>query len=97
MATAMHPGEDLPAGTRDNEKCGDIVQIEKEDAQSETSGVMSASDIESSFGELDDIKYVRKPEDLPVSTFTNLKCSHGTDDLRRLVNTVVIPDIAFVT
>jgi hypothetical protein len=66
VATATHPSGDLPAGTRDNEKRGDIVQIEKEDAQSETSGVMSASDMESSFGELDDIRYVREPEDLPA-------------------------------
>ena len=57
----MVPGrldEDTSA-TIDNEKCGDILHIEKEDAQSEASGVMSVSDMESSFAELDDIKYAR--------------------------------------
>ena len=53
-----HLDEDTSAAI-DNEKCGDILHIEKEDAQSEASGVMSVSDMESSFAELDDIKYAR--------------------------------------
>lgn len=42
-----------------NEKRGDIVHIEKEDTYSETSGVLSASDMESALAELDDVKCVR--------------------------------------
>ena len=88
--------EDISA-VPDNEKYGDIVHIEKEDAQSETSGDMSVSDMESSFPELDDIKYVRVPESPSFPTFANLTRSHGTTNPRHLAKTVVIPDVAFVT
>lgn len=40
----------------DNEKCGDILHIEKEDARSETSGAMSVSEMESALAEFDDIR-----------------------------------------
>ena len=62
VEVAMHSDGDTSAAL-DNEKCGDIIQIEKEDAKSESSGIMSASDMESSLAELDDIKCVRVPND----------------------------------
>ena len=52
--------EDVPA-VLDEEKRGDIPHIEKEDARSETSGVISVSDVESTFAEFEDVKYVRIP------------------------------------
>lgn len=66
MVEPVHLDEDTSTALY-NEKCGDILHIEKDDAQSETSGVMSASDMESSFAELDDVKCVRVPE-RPLST-----------------------------
>ncbi|KAF9793401.1 hypothetical protein BJ322DRAFT_1103798 [Thelephora terrestris] len=45
--------EDTPAAL-DNEKCGDILHSEKEDAQSETSGTMSASEMEFALAEAED-------------------------------------------
>lgn len=50
-----------------NEKRGDIIHIEKEDAQSEISEFMSPLDMESALDELDDIKCVHVAEDLPLS------------------------------
>lgn len=41
-----------------NEKCGDILRTEKDDAQSETSGAVSASEMESALAEFEDIKCV---------------------------------------
>ena len=41
-----------------NEKRGDIINVE-EDTRSETSGVVSASDMDSALSELDDIRCVR--------------------------------------
>ena len=60
------PDEDTPA-VLGEEKRGDIPRIEKEDARSETSGVVSVSDVESTFAEFDDIKYVRVPQDPSLS------------------------------
>ena len=45
----------------DGEKCGDILHSEKEDAQSEASGTVSASEMESALAEFEDIKYVSVP------------------------------------
>jgi len=88
----------IPPVTPDNEKYGDILHIEREDAQSETSGVMSASDMESALAELDNVRYVGALEDpLVVPTFMNLLGSHGTNDLGHLGKTVVIHDVAFIT
>jgi len=61
VAVAIRPDEDKPV-VLDDEKRGDTSHIEKEDAQSETSGVMSVSDVESTFVELDDAKCVHAPE-----------------------------------
>ena len=96
-AEATHLGDDAPAA--DDEKCGDILYIEKEDAQSESSGVLSVSDVEAAFADLDDIKCVlvnRCPLPVPASD-TNLTCDHGVTDFRHMAKTVVIPDVAFVT
>lgn len=61
VANATHSEEAVSAAL-DNDKYGDIIHIEKEDAQSETSGVMSVSDMESALGKLDDIECVRISE-----------------------------------
>lgn len=50
-----------------SEEPGDIIHIEKEDARSETSGVMSASDMGSALSELSDIKCVPVPVDPSLS------------------------------
>lgn len=48
-----------------NEKRVDIIHIEKEDTRSETSEVISASDMESALSELDDSRCVRARADPP--------------------------------
>jgi len=66
VGDVIRPNEDTPS-VLDEGKRGDIARMEKEDARSETSGVMSASDVESTFAEFDDVKYVHVPEGLSVS------------------------------
>ena len=56
----IRPDEDTPAVLDEGER-GGIPHIEKEDARSETSGVISVSDAESTFAEFDDVKYVHVP------------------------------------
>ena len=81
-----------------DEKRDDIIHVEEEDTRSETSGVVSASDVESALSELDDIRCVPSHVDpLPVTAFTNLTCSHGTTNLKHSLKIVVVPDVAFVT
>jgi hypothetical protein len=42
----------------DDEKCGDILHVEKEDVRSETSGAVSVSEMESALAEFEHIKCV---------------------------------------
>lgn len=95
VAVAIRPEQDTPVP--DDEKRGDTPQIEKEDTRSETSGVISVSDVESTFAELDDVKCVHAPEGPLLPTPTNLTSSHSTTDLKHLAKTVVISDVAFIT
>ena len=60
VGEVTRPDEDTPA-VLDEEKRGDIPHIEKEDARSDTSGVMSVSDVEFTFAEFDDVKYAHAP------------------------------------
>lgn len=68
VGKAIRPGDDTSAAL-DEEKRGDIPHIETEDARSETSGVISVSDVESAFAEFDDVKYVRVPRDPSLSPY----------------------------
>ena len=54
-----------------NEERGDIIYVEKEDTLSETSGVMSASDMGSALSELDDIRRVHPHMDLSLSQYSH--------------------------
>lgn len=88
--------EDGMPAALDSDKYGYILRFEKEDAQSETSG-MSASEMESALAEFEDTKYVRPSPVPPRSDLHNLVPSNSTVDLRRVAKIVVMSDVAFVT
>ena len=61
------PQSAVEATDFDRDERSDIIHVEKEDTLSETSGVISASDMESTLSELDDIRCVHPHVDPSLS------------------------------